>query len=246
MAGINLFGDYSGNNNNYNNFFSLSGSNNTQSSAFNLADYASIKNGSYGKLMKAYYKQQDEESAKTSTEAGKSLSQMRGSSDALKDSAAALTEKSLWNLQKTTVKDEETGEEKEAEDYKWDDIVKAVKSFVDDYNDVVGKAADSDTKGVLRNAVWMTKATKSNSGLLGSVGISIGKENKLSVDDDKLRKANINTLKTLFSGKSSYADQVSQKASAISAAAASKDSGYNSKGGYSGSSGVSSILDTEV
>ena len=38
----------------------------TNSSANLLSDYASIKNGSYGKMMKAYYAKQDRESASVS------------------------------------------------------------------------------------------------------------------------------------------------------------------------------------
>lgn len=43
-------------------------------------------------------------------------------------------------------KDEKTGEEIEVEDYDWDKITKAVKSFVEDYNDVVKEAGESNTK----------------------------------------------------------------------------------------------------
>ncbi len=246
MAGINLFGDY-GNSGGSNNFFSLTGSSSSQSSSFSLSDYASIKNGSYGKLMKAYYKQQEAEEAEASRDSSKTLTTLKGYSDSLQKSASALTENSLWAQQTVTKKDEETGEETTSKDYKWDDIVSAVKAFAEDYNDIISKSADSETKGVLRNAVWMTNATEANKNLLSSVGISVGKDNKLTVDEEKLKKANINTLKTLFSGTSSYADQISQKASALSSAAASKDSSYNKNGSYSGSSSaLKSVLDQEV
>ena len=51
---------------------------------------------------------------------------------------------SLWK--KIKKKDEKTGEEIEVEDYDWDKITKAVKSFVEDYNDVVKEAGESNTK----------------------------------------------------------------------------------------------------
>ena len=53
-----------------------------------------------------------------------------------------------------------TGEENEVEDYDWTAITKAVKSFVDDYNSVVGQAGDSDTKNVLALPLLLRKFFK--------------------------------------------------------------------------------------
>lgn len=86
-------------------------------------------------------------------------------------------------------KDEKTGEETEVEDYDWDAITKKVKSFIDDYNDVVKEAGESNTKDVLRNASWMTGMTDKTSHLLSKIGITIGKGNKLELDEDELKKA---------------------------------------------------------
>lgn len=41
-----------------------------------------------------------------------------------------------------------------------------MKSFVEDYNDVVEQAGNSNSKDVLRNAVWMTGITESNENML--------------------------------------------------------------------------------
>jgi flagellar capping protein FliD len=123
---------------------------------------------------------------------------------------------SLWEKKTKTEKDETTGEEKETSDYDWDAITKAVKSFIEDYNDTVEEAGESNTKGVLRNAAWMTSITSKNSNLLSKVGITIGKGNKLELDEDTLKESDISTLKTLFTGYNSYASQIQQKASSIS------------------------------
>lgn len=76
------------------------------------------------------------------------LTLMKTSADSLKKSADALNDSSLWGKKKIKKKDEKTGEEIEAEDYDWDKITKAVKSFVEDYNDVVKEAGESNTKDV--------------------------------------------------------------------------------------------------
>ena len=66
----------------------------TSSSGNIISDYASIKNGSYGKLLKAYYAKQDAESA-VSGDSKQSLTLMRSSADSLKKSADALNDSSL-------------------------------------------------------------------------------------------------------------------------------------------------------
>ena len=54
--------------------------------------------------------------------------------------------------------------------------------------------------------------TNANSVLLSKSGISIGKDNKLSLDEDTLKKTDVNVLKTLFTGVGSLSDTISSKA----------------------------------
>ena len=216
MSAIN-FNDYTNYDTGYD-FSALLGGD-TNSSGNLLSDYASIKNGSYGKLMKAYYAKMDADSASLTGDSAQKLTLMRSNADSLKKSADTLNSSSLWEKKKITKTDEETGEEIEVEDYDWDSITKAVKSFVEDYNSVVGAAGESDTKNILRNAAWMTGITDKTQNLLAQVGITVGKGNKLELDEDDLKKANITTLKSLFTGYNSFADKIAQKASGVSRAA---------------------------
>ena len=145
-------------------------------------------------------------------------------------------------------KDEKTGEETEVEDYDWDAITKKVKSFIDDYNDVVKEAGESNTKDVLRNASWMTGMTDKTSHLLSKIGITIGKGNKLELDEDELKKADISSLKTVFTGYNSFAGKTAQKAAGILNAANRASATYTNNGTYSkrDSSLTSSKIDKEV
>lgn len=202
-----------------------------------ISDYASIKNGSYGKLLKAYYAKQKAEKASMSGDSPQKLKLMQSSAESLRKSMDALNNSSLWEKKKFMKKDEETGEETEVEDYDWNAITKAVKSFIEDYNAVVGKAGDLDSQNILRNAAWMTGITESTQKLLSRVGISIGKGSKLELDEDALKEANIDTLKSLFTGHGSFADKISQKAGSIGKAAANaavraKGAANTSKGDY--------------
>ena len=213
-----------------------------------LSDYAAIKNGSYGKLMKAYYAKQDAEKLSGKGDTSQKLTLMKTSADSLKKSADALNDSSLWEKEKIKKKDEKTGEEIAVEDYDWDKITKAVKSFVEDYNDVVREAGESNTKDVLRNASWMTGMTDKNSNMLAKIGITIGKGNKLELDEDALKQADISSLKTVFTGYNSFVSKISQKATGISNAANRASATYTNNGTYSktDSSLTSSKIDKEV
>ena len=110
------------------------------------------------------------------------------------------------------------------------------------------RAGDSNSRDVLRNAVWMTGTAESNGKVLSQVGITIGKGNKLELDEEELKKADINTLRILFTGHNSFIDKVSTKANSISCAAARSSSTYKSNGTYSEalSELVSGKVDKEV
>lgn len=234
MSKVNNFNDYTGkyNNTDYSYLF-----NNMQPTStggtFSLGDYAAIKNGSYKKLLKAYYAKQDAEKSAISSDAMKNSSLVKSSADALKKSANALNNDALWEKK---------------EDYDWDAITKAVKTFVDDYNSVVKLAGNSDSKGVLRNVVWMTGMTEANDNLLSKAGITVGKGNQMELNEDVLKKVDIRTLKTLFTGHNSLADKIATKANSISNAAARTSGTYKSNGTYSNALAelTSSKVDEEV
>ena len=175
MSGINSFSDYSSKYNSNIDYSALFGtaSNSSVGTANYLSDYASIRNGSYKKLMKAYYAKQDTVQKSTL---------MGSSADSLKVAADKLNDSELFD------KDDDT-------------IVKAVKSFIESYNDVVSESGESNNKSVLRNAAWLTGMTGKNAKLLSKAGITIAKGNKLELDEDTLKKADKSTLKSIFNRK---------------------------------------------
>lgn len=245
MSNISGFGGLFGTSNSYSNQNSIWGGMTSSSGSTILSDYAAIKNGSYKKLAKKYY---TSDSAKTESEAKaetKKLGLVQTGADSLSSSLSALGKGSLYAMKKISTKDETTGETKEKEDYDWKAITSAVKSFIDNYNDTIGDAADSNLTGVLRNAMHMTSSVKANSKLLSEVGITIGKENKLELDEDKLKNANISTLKSLFTGTNSFADRLAQKSEAISKAVSNSAKSYTSSGSVLPSS-FAKMFETEV
>ena len=217
----------------------------SQTSSFSLSDYASIKNGSYGKLVKSYYRnEENEKTAAASEKSSANLASVRSGADSLKSAADALSDPKLWEKKKIKTKNEETGEEEEKEDYDWDAITKAVNSFADAYNGVIGSSGNSDSKDVLRNASWMVGDTEKTAKLLEKVGIEVGSDNKLTVNEDKLKEANVGTLKLLFTGHNSFADKVSSKASSISRAAAKTAATYTKDGTWSNT--LNSVVGSQI
>ena len=234
MSKINNFSDYTNQYNTNADYSYLFGGTPTTlgGGSFSLSDYASIKNGSYGKLLKAYYAKQDADKAVSGSDSIQKATLMKTGANVLKKSADALNNKELWEKKKLKKKDEKTGEEIEVEDYDWEAITKAVKSFVEDYNEVIEQAGDSNSKDVLRNALWMTGIVEANENMLSKISITIGKGNKLELDEETLKKADITTFKTLFVGHNSFGDKVSMKANSISNAAAWSSGTYKNNGTY--------------
>lgn len=196
-----------------------------------LSDYASIKNGSYAKLMKAYYGKNDNDAVssvaeKTKTtdrvsDSAKTLAKVQTSTDSLKESADAL----LKTGSKSVFKDDEVTE----------DAYKAVSAYVKDYNSVLDATQDVNSTSVLRRTMILTKETSNNEKLLSQVGITIGKDNSLSIDKEAFMKADAATVKSLFQGTGSYAYRVSAQSSLINFAAdreAASASSYTSSGDY--------------
>lgn len=207
----------------------------------NFSDYAAIKNGSYRKLLTAYYGLDsktskarananspkdwvvnkadryaiDEESKdkNTTTEANpekKAYATVQNDATALKSSTEKLMEtgeKSIY--EKVEVKDEDG---KTSLEYDTDKIYSAVKTFVSDYNKAITDGAASNSTNVNRSARTMTNYTKANKNALNAIGITIGSDNKLSIDEEKFKGADMERVQALFTGKNSYGSQISSQA----------------------------------
>lgn len=223
MSEINSFSDYQSKYNtqpDYSSLFGMGSSSGTYGSSgtgLDLGDYMAIQNGSYKKLLKKYYADQKTEKASTGVDNEAKSKLVSDSANSLKKAADALTSKDFW---------EKNGSNRE-------EILKAVKTFVDSYNKTVSEMGESNNKSALRSTVWMTQMTSKTSALLEKVGITVGADNKLSIDEEKFNSALASDLKSIFCGYGSYASRVSQKASSIANASSQSSKTYTSSGSYS-------------
>ncbi len=211
-----------------------------------LSDYASIKNGSYGKLMKAYYSKDPSESVskiadksiRKSKDDSKTLANVDSTTDALKASADKLLDKgskSLFKEVDITTKDK-NGVESTTKGYDMDAIYNAVSTFVKDYNAVLGTYKDINSTSLSGKINNLAGTAKANSKILSKVGITVNGDSSLSIDKDTFLSANASTIKDLFNGNNSISYRISAQASLINFAAqneASKSNTYNFAGNYS-------------
>ena len=249
-----LFPSWNQNENNTSSLFQT-----TSNFGVNLSDYATIRSGSYKKLLRAYYAL-DEEGAKKNTqntiknqtkvsskEQAKKLAAVENSADTLKESAdALLAQGSKSVFKKTQVKD---ASGKEITAYDTNAIYKAVDQFVTSYNAVLDKGGDSDNNRVLKTTLSMVENTKSNEKVLNSIGITIGSDNKLSLDADQFKAADMEEVKSVFNKTTSFGYQTSAQASMLSfyaERAASQASIYGANGIYTYNYQSGNLYDTGI
>ncbi len=205
----------------------------------NLVDYASIRNGSYRKLVTAHYKNLDEEEGKTSSsksgvkDSKQTLNSISEAASSLKDSASALLAKGKNSLFQT--KTDANGNS--YVDYDTDKMYKAIKEFADNYNSTIDAAANSESTNILRSPKNMVSFTNANKKALEAIGITVGSDNKLTVDEDDFKAASKARVQSLFNGVGSYAYQISGKADNIKFTATdlAKKADYNSTQSYKSS-----------
>lgn len=191
-------------------FQSLSSSSGGMGNLNFLSDYASIKNGSYGKLMKTYYGTgldagkttfskkysssdvvdkilEEKKNPKVSKEAQEANANLTTGLSSLKTSVSALQNSKTYT-------DTENGQSAA------DKVVSAMKSYVSDYNNVVKAAKGSTLAGKTAYVENMMNSTAANADKLSEVGVTINSDGTLELNAAKLKEAGISSkVQELFS-----------------------------------------------
>ncbi len=219
-------------------------------SASNFGDLAMMRSGVYGKLMKSYVSQITEDADISETSEGK-----KTNADAFKNSvsekmqqlrspktAAAESEsnKALSDI-KSASKNLETAAndlmEIDFETSTRDEVYDAVKKFVSSYNSVVQSAAKTDNVSVTKSVQWMTDDMKAHEKMLAKVGISVGKDGTLSLDEEKFKAANQSDIEFELGKNSSIVSKSAYRATGLYNLAANQIS-FGSGNSFYSSSGV--------
>lgn len=98
----------------------------------------------------------------------------------------------------------------------WTNKTDAVKSFVEKYNSEMDSLADATSKSDLGRQATLINTTKKYSSALEKIGVTVGEDNKLSINEDVLRRASDRDARLLLSGDYSYASKVGMSATGIS------------------------------
>lgn len=184
-----------------------------------VADYNTIRNGSYGKLMKAYYKKVEGTDVKSSSATrGKDvLSQILEEkkkptvSKEVKEANSGLSQgltnvkSSLSTLQLDSTY-EDSGDKKAA-----DKAASAVKDFVSNYNSMVTSSKKSTNTAQTRSVSEMMKTTEENADKLAQIGVTVNKDGTLSANEKTLKSVDTAKIRELFSpdDRMSYGSKLS-------------------------------------
>jgi len=187
-----------------------------------LGDYNLIRSGAYKKLQQAYYsKVANDSNSDAETIKGSGTTDSKANLSTLK-SAAGKLKSSAQTLQK--------------KDYsKTEDALEDVKSFISDYNSTLNATKKLNSYSILQTGVWATEAMGASESTLEKLGITIGEDNTLSIDEEKFKSADVSALKALFSGSGSLADRISAKASSLELQSANQIAVNSGKGIYTSS-----------
>ena len=150
------------------------------------------------------------QNVKTAAQTQKLYYNMKYHAGQVMDYADKLTDKSDNSL---FAKAKESGDTSE--------IVSNIKSFVAQYNSMLADLKESGTRTDNTYLTQLNSITSLNKADLASCGVSRNADGTLTVDDDKLAKADIETLEKVWNGKSGVAARASMWADSVESSAES-------------------------
>ncbi len=191
------------------NFFG--GMGNANASFF--SDYASIRNGSYRRLLKAYYGRNNSSgttsgsNGSTSNVLDRILEEKKHPKLSAKTSEANSKLESgipkLTNAVKTLQNDSTYTASEDGKKSAQDNVVSALKNFVTEYNDVVNAAKQSTLSSKTSHVAGMMKSTAANADKLREIGIAVNANGTLQFVEGQAKRADISKVQDLFSKKDS-------------------------------------------
>ena len=188
-----------------------------------LMDYASIKNGSYGKLMKAYYRSEQTSGSAGGSKTGsnniidKLLEEKRNpkvSKDVQEANAKLTSGLSSMKKSVSALQNDKTYTDTANGKSAVDKVTTAVKAYVSDYNDVVNAAKSSTLSHKTAYVVNVMSSTAANADKLAEIGIKVNSNGTLTSDESRLKTADgVTKAQELFSSKNimSYGSVVASR-----------------------------------
>ncbi len=178
----------------------------------------------YQSLVRSYYSTSSSESADTteSTATDTNYTSVKNNATELTTSASKLYTTGSSSL----FKEDSNGE------IDMDELYSAVSDYVSDYNTAISSAYATKNTAITGIAGTMVSTTKNYESQLAEIGITINDDNSLSIDESTFTNADVDTIKSLFNGTSSYAYAIGSKSMSLASTSALQ-AVYNSTGANS-------------
>ncbi len=219
----------------------LMGSNNGMAGL--IGDYNSIKSGSYGKLLKSYYGELSAQTGASSKSSGSNITEKlieeRKNPTVSKEvsTANATLSSAVTNMTSSlgTLQDASTYQDTNGGSTGSSKAAAALKSYVSAYNDAVESSKKSTMSNVSKNIAGAMKASAANADKLKEIGITIGRDGTMTLDEKKLSSVDPDKIKAVFDGNdalsygSSVATSMNRAAFYVSDAASTQTDGSATK-----------------
>lgn len=191
---------------------SLYGSNNSSTNLYSLfSERNAIKNGTYKKLLKSYYSSLEKNSG-SATSTSKRRGQNNIIDKLLKEkmypTVSKETQEANTNLTNgigslkssiSTLQSENTFEDTENGKTASEKVVSAMKSYVNNYNNVVTASKSSTLSNKTAYVANMMSTTSKFEKELGEIGVMLKSDGTLQLDETKLKNTDLSKVQKLFS-----------------------------------------------
>ena len=219
-----------------------------------FSDYASIKNGSYGKLLKNYYgtgmsSTGNSSTAKTSNVLERILEERRNpkvSEDVKEANSNLISGISSLKNSVSSLQNDKTYTNTENGQTATEKVASAMKSFVSEYNEVVNASKRSTLTNKTAYIANMMTTTAANADKLKEIGVTINANGTLQLNEGQLKATDLSKVQELFSPKDSmsYGSTVMSRLSFAGIGSGVTDS--TEKDNTAGSSAASLKADSEA
>jgi len=200
------------------NYGSLFGYGSGNSLYSNLSQLSSVRSGTYAKALKSYYgKNNQTASAQKNTSVSKYnnsiYAQQSGLSNVSKES------NDLYAAAKKLTDTGMDGLFASQENYDADAAYKAASDFVTNYNDTLDAVNKTTNTAVSSAAGSMTRMTGVMTKSLSGIGISVGKDGRMSINEEEFKNAGFDKVKSMLGTNGSFARIIGSSAQRLNSAA---------------------------
>ncbi len=177
------------------------------------SNWAGIRNGSYGRMMKSYYSglhgsDTAVSGRSTSTSTGKEYVLDKILREKMYPTVSKETQKANARLTSgisglassvSVLQNEKTYRDTKGKTDAADKVVSAMKDYVSGYNEVVRASKESTLTNKTSHIAGMMSSSRANADKLAQIGVTVNDDGTLMLNEDKLKTADISKVQELFS-----------------------------------------------